>query len=140
MWSCVALNIAAATGTLQAANALQFFSGMHDGGVFIQKGSSVQALQWLIVCFTFIIALGVSTVCRDAYQVPIFVDGGNQGPAVVAAPMMQQPMMDGGYGVGYGGGYGGVPGGGYGGYGGQGMFGGGFNPWGRMNQWRQNWW
>lgn len=139
MWTSVALNMASAVSITQVANGLQYFSGVHDGGIDIRAGTSLIALQWLIVIFTFAIGLGVSAVCRAAYEVPVFVDGGN--PVPMALPlqqaMMAQPMMDGGYGAVYGG-YGGQGAyGGYGGNGGNGMFG-GFNPWNRFNNWRQN--
>jgi len=136
MWTSVALNMASAISITQVANWLQYFSGEHDGGIDIRSGTSLIALQWLIVIFSFAIGLGVSTVCRTAYEVPVFIDRGNPGPMVLP---IQQPMMDGGYGAGYGG-YGGQGGqGGYGGYGGNGMFG-SFNPWNRFNNWRQNNW
>jgi hypothetical protein len=136
MWTCVALNLASAVGTTQGANALQYLSNTFDSSVIIRTGAVVIALEWLIVAFTFIIALGVSAVCHAAYQVPIFIDGSGGAAAAVAMqqpmmavnpmmvePMMQaMPVMDPRYAGGYGGGYGG------------GLFG-GFNPFNRFRNW-----
>jgi len=129
MWTCVALNLASAVGTTQAANALLYLSNTFDSSVIIRTGTAVIALEWLTVAFTFIIALGVSAVCHAAYQVPIFIDPSG-GPIAMQQPMMAAPMMQPMVNPGYVGGYGGY-GGGYG----NGLFG-GFNPFNRF----RNWW
>lgn len=52
------LNIAVSAGAQQAAEALQWLSDVGNGELVITSGATLLGLQWAIVAFSLIFALG----------------------------------------------------------------------------------
>ncbi|CAG8977083.1 hypothetical protein HYALB_00005791 [Hymenoscyphus albidus] len=58
VWISVGLNIAVSAGAQQAAEALQWLSDVRNGELLITSGATLLGLQWAIVAFSMIFALG----------------------------------------------------------------------------------
>lgn len=66
LWTSVALNIAVAAGTQQAANGLQIAGdAAQKGSLQIVSGKAVLALQWLIVVLSLIFAWGSRRIYQE---------------------------------------------------------------------------
>ncbi|KAF2801242.1 uncharacterized protein BDZ99DRAFT_577755 [Mytilinidion resinicola] len=67
LWISVALALAGTGAVSQTSGALQYFSNSVEAqSIKVSSGTTIQALQWLVVAFSTIFAFGVSAIFKTA--------------------------------------------------------------------------
>lgn len=97
LWGSAGACLASTVGIIQATGALQFainFAGHTESQITFQTGTTLQVLQWLILSFSLLFALGVSLLFKDTGESVQYVGGGE--PAKMMPGMTGAPMPPGG--------------------------------------------